>query len=629
MNENNINNNFDNNNINFIQPENIENINPNSLKKKNLSIVESFLDKCENYFLEYNEENINLINNKKISKEKNNKELRNKKKSIIDDLIRLKKRKEFNAFMKKYKKKLKYTQNLKYQLKTVFNIRSDFIIIWKFIFSLFNVFIIYLIFFKYFILELSIKPKNYIEKNINIKLTYILIQLMFTIELIISIFILIYNKCSYSSYIKLILKIYNIIPFTLSRKYFNYMIPKFFRFDLIQKLFNIIELYLKISIINNIPNYYIKIFLTYLNQLFKFLLIFGLYAHCTGCLFTYFNRIKTEKIIKNNYTSSLYYTIETFTTIGFGSFDLKKSGNESKIIVCINLFIGVNMFSMITSNLRYLIFRLIKFKREISIKKKFEFLILKSENNTQRVFPLNLEKLINANLLINRKISLKYIKNEYEKIFSLFKPEIKKDLFNNLLNYLKEEYHIFFENNETLMYKILANLKPKIFKKSQSIISYGETINKMYFLLKGKIYLLDKNGKTIFMYNKSTIFGDFEFISGFVSDFEYKVENNKSAIGFELSKEDWNSILKEEILSCKKFFKFSLNKKIKIYELKKLYSKKNNINIKNDNKKDNKNKIINKKRTIKNEINLLRFHINKLETDLIELKKNIFNVIEN
>ena len=34
MNENNINNNFDNNNINFIQPENIENINPNSLKKK-------------------------------------------------------------------------------------------------------------------------------------------------------------------------------------------------------------------------------------------------------------------------------------------------------------------------------------------------------------------------------------------------------------------------------------------------------------------------------------------------------------------------------------------------------------------------------------------------------------------
>jgi hypothetical protein len=108
MNENNINNNFDNNNINFIQPENIENINPNSLKKKNLSIVESFLDKCENYFLEYNEENINLINNKKISKEKNNKELRNKKKSIIDDLMRLKKRKEFNAFMKKYKKKLKY-----------------------------------------------------------------------------------------------------------------------------------------------------------------------------------------------------------------------------------------------------------------------------------------------------------------------------------------------------------------------------------------------------------------------------------------------------------------------------------------------------------------------------------------
>ena len=35
MNENNINNNFDNNNSNFIQPENIDNINPNSLKKKN------------------------------------------------------------------------------------------------------------------------------------------------------------------------------------------------------------------------------------------------------------------------------------------------------------------------------------------------------------------------------------------------------------------------------------------------------------------------------------------------------------------------------------------------------------------------------------------------------------------
>ena len=48
--------------------------------------------------------------------------------------------------------------------------------------------------------------------------------------------------------------------------------------------------------------------------MFKYLLIFGLYAHFMACIFC-----KLSDNHNNDYIYSLYYTIETFTTVGFGS----------------------------------------------------------------------------------------------------------------------------------------------------------------------------------------------------------------------------------------------------------------------------------------------------------------------
>ena len=122
------------------------------------------------------------------------------------------------------------------------------------------------------------------------------------------------------------------------------MMPKFIMIDLFKRVFNSVEIFILYNITHYVQNYYLKSFITYTNRMFAYLLKFGLYGHFTSCLFSYFD--------KKTYITSLYYTIETFTTIGFGDFTIKKI--ESLYIVIINLLIGINLFTVMTSNIKYL-----------------------------------------------------------------------------------------------------------------------------------------------------------------------------------------------------------------------------------------------------------------------------------
>jgi hypothetical protein len=194
-----------------------------------------------------------------------------RKRSVIKNVIQLKKNNEWDEYFKNYTKHIDDNTSLKSRFKTVFNINSDFVVIWKITFSIFVVLIIYLFFFKYMFIDL---PQD--EKMIksNVIAIYHLINLMFFFESIYSVLIIISNGGSLLSYIKLPFKFYNAIPFKLSNQNFYYILPKFIRFDLVEKIFTNVETFTNRLINTNIQNYFIKIFLTYINQMFKYLLIF-------------------------------------------------------------------------------------------------------------------------------------------------------------------------------------------------------------------------------------------------------------------------------------------------------------------------------------------------------------------
>lgn len=477
-----------------------------------------------------------------------------KKKSIIKNILQLKKTNEWNEYLETYRKNVREKHSIIHRIKTVFNINSDLIIIWKNIYSAFTICIVFLFLFKYIFITLGESDSDYVIEKRYI-FVYNIINFVFVIDFVFSLITLIFNGGSKMTIIKFPLKIYNIIPFPLSKKYIYFILPKFFRVDLFEKLFKSSETFINVNIAHYIQNYYLKIFVTYTTNMFKYLIIFYLYAHCTSCLLAYFNDLK--------YYSSLYYTIEAFTGIGFGEQKLKTI--QSILIVILDLFIGVNLFSIIIANINYLSDKLYSFNRETSFNENFEFLLFRIQKSIGKIFPIHLKQLMTSFLLFRRGLTYIDIKQEHKYLLVNCKKSVIDEIHMKLFNFLRNLYKNYFLD-EDFMNAVFENMKPKILKKNKLIIESGEKVNKLFFLLSGDVFAYDSKENPIFVINDGFIIGDYEFLTGTLSIFNYRVHPKKPAYGFTIDKNEWDDIAKKYVKSMKYFVEQSNKKRVKHIE---------------------------------------------------------------
>lgn len=420
----------------------------------------NLMSKFEKIFLKTNtDEHGHRVRAPKISPSTQRLSLYEKKRSVIKAVLNLKKNNEWNDFKSSLQKKINQEESIKDKMRYLFNINSDFVVIWKTIFSLFNVLIVFMYFFKYFFLKLMKNDKE--EPSRQEKICYYLINAMFIVEFIISLIVVVFNKGSVFTYIKLPFKLIMCIPFPLKKRYWYYILFKFLRLDLVERLFTIVETFCS-SIINNfIHNYYLKIFMTYLNQLFKYLLIFGLYAHFIGSVFSYYSTT-------TGYLKSLYFTLETFTTIGYGDVGPETEGEALNIyatfiIIIINMFIGVNLFYIITTNIKLLYLKIYGFNRDTSFQKQFDSLLFKIQKSTGRVFPRRIKESMSSYLLFRRGLCYKDLLEKYQDVFQMCRYDVKNEIRKRLFDFLVKEYAMFFKGcSEDFMYRIFENLKPKM-----------------------------------------------------------------------------------------------------------------------------------------------------------------------
>ena len=611
-------------------------------KTLNAPLIEKFMNKFlsldEDNKLKYNkkykDEDFFLIggNKKKKKKKKNIIEntdnfnessfnmntslVKHKKKSIIKRILDLNKENEWSEFLGEYKKQndeKKFTK----KLKSLFNINSDFIVIWKITFSVFYMVILYMFFFKYVLLELQDLDEDEKPKK-RILYLYRMINIMFGFDLFFTIIVVINNGGSLITFLKIPLKIYMIIPFPLKEKNIPFIIPKFCRYDLFKRVFDSIEQFIVGNITHYIENYHLRNFIIYTNRMFAYLLEFGLYAHFTCCVMSYLDDLK--------YISSLYYTIETFTTIGFGE-NSPKTVN-SLLIGILNLFIALNLFTIITCNVNYLTTKLYSFSRETSLKQKLEFLIFKMQNSTGKVFPSHLKQLMSFFILFRRGLSYHDIKSQYEPVLKVCRNKMIKEIRKSLLLFLRKEYSLCFSDCEKqFINSLLEVLKPKIFKKNKILVNYGGKVKYLYFLINGELFAYNKNGKPVYTIFNNAIFCEYEFITGTISEFKIQVHPEMPAYGFLINREDWENIAKKYVISVGLFIKASYEKrKIYLNWLDKSYENdkiKFNVNGKDiiyNNKNSNINNIINEKY---NKIKKYDNDYNKMNKRLIPaLKKN-------
>ena len=561
-------------------------------------------------------------------------------KSLVKNLIKTKRANEWNEYMDSYTKKVKESQTLRYKLKTIFHIDSDFIVIWKTTLRIFNIFVLFIFFFKFVFLHLTkIESSDSIQKRI--LLIYNMINIMFFIDLIFSVLILIFNGGSKLTYFKLPLKIYTVYPFELKSENFYYLLPKFIRVDIFQKIFSSWESFINLRVELYIHNYYLKLLITCLTQMVKYLLIFGLYAHLNCCILSYFEGI--------DYFSSLFYTIEAFTVVGFG--EQSPQEIQSIILVILNLLIGVNLFSLMSSNIKNLSDKIYSFNRDTSFNDNFEMTVFQLQKSIGKILPLKIKQKMESFLLFRRGLSFADIKEEYKNIFDVINKDIINQIHRQLFEFLKLEYqrYLFIDNKDNdFMYEIFENLKPKVFKPDNVLIKYGEKVNKLYFLLSGQIYATNYRSKPIFTMIDNSIFGDYEFITNTLSCFNIRVNPKRPAYGFVLDRDSWEKISKNHVLSANNFIEQTIIKRKKHMQWNNTNSKKlfdappnelkndqNLINNEDNNLNENENDIdtsnnINSWKDKNNllDLNNINIDIEEKKQEKIINKKNVKNVHE-
>lgn len=351
---------------------------------------------------------------------------------------------------------------------------SSYIKKWNLFFSLFVVFVVYLYFFKSFFVDLRLD----IEQNENAFLEYIyyVIDTVFTIDCINSIMKLFTNITNSERYVNIFLiiplKILMSIPFPLKNSNVILISFKFFRFDLIHTLFHIVKLKSDSIIKQYIHDIKLKIYLDFFNSLFKFLLIFILYAHFIACLNVILlsDHLKDRSCYKvsdttecrhDSYIDFLYFSFTIFTTVGYG--DILPYNRLSIVIVMINMIFGVELFGIILYYMQLLFAQLRSFKNE-ELLQKFENYISKIQINSGNVLPKYLRDAIFACYSLKMGISFQKLFINYGSLFKSCPKALSRDLKDNIFEFVDNEYSVFFKGcSKEFKYELFSRLKPKMY----------------------------------------------------------------------------------------------------------------------------------------------------------------------
>lgn len=254
-----------------------------------------------------------------------------------------------------------------------------------------------------------------------------------------------------------------------------------------------------------------------LSRALKFLLALTFLVHLTSCAwyfiaglddFNYDSWIMrgnfADRSDADNYLTSVYFTLAVLDTIGYGDI-VPKTVNERMLCIFWITF-GISFYSYTISNLT-LIFTNIK-SRQNFIEQKEEML---REFAKSFKLPKPLVKQV--------KYCVRY--NYRNNVFSWsdmdsFLKELPSKLYNKVYR------HIFRDVLECIAFfryrppdfisELMPLMKNVVVHEGYELYTYGAIARDIFFLMKGRILVKDKNDAVLLTYVKGSYFGDIEVI---------------------------------------------------------------------------------------------------------------------
>lgn len=462
--------------------------------------------------------------------------------------------------------------NFKNQLSFFFGEESKYMKIWKNIFSLFVVVVVYIYFLKALYLDYDhgkeIKIHNAYSDDITIIKVYDLINLMYIIDMILNIIHLFTLNSLLDKLVNIFLiipiKILMSIPFSIDSEHI--LIIKFIRFDSISNLVTLSKDYCRRIIEVYVHKDWMKVTMIYLNEILKYLLMCILYAHFMTCIFAAIEKDDPNFNSDTNesfYIKCLYITFSTFTNVGYG--DYTAHSNSTFFLSMINMYFGYSLFIIITYHVRMLFSQYQKYKQKQSNIKEFEDYVFNLQKSTGKILPRDLKNNIYAHILLKKAMIFPELFETYKNNFKHLRNDFRNIITESLFDFMSKEFSIFFKGcSRTFMFKVFSKLKPRIFKPGEILINKNEKVVKLYFIINGDIeilhnqYVLGNNEKNqnqipFFEIKNSTILADWNFHTGTLSEYVYKVRSGNVALGFQLNLKDFIKITEDEIESAREF----------------------------------------------------------------------------
>ncbi len=279
----------------------------------------------------------------------------------------------------------------------------------------------------------------------------------------------------------------------------------------------------------------------------KFLIIIILLLHLLACAWffsAYIDNFPEESWVvsegireaapDSQYIRSLYWTITTMTTVGFG--DITPNRTPEYIITMFVMLLGATMYAFIIGNIASLFSNLDSAK--VSFWNRIDALTLYLR---YRRIPQDLNK---------------RVRNYYEylwahhrglkegMLFDDLPGPLRLEVLLNLTKELLDKVPLFKYCSHTLRNELLTSLKPHTFAPEGYIVREGEKGNEIYFISRGKVEITSNDDKNSYgLLEDGDYFGDLSLILG-----EKRTASVKSLSYCEifiLTREDFNRIKKD------------------------------------------------------------------------------------
>ncbi len=188
------------------------------------------------------------------------------------------------------------------------------------------------------------------------------------------------------------------------------------------------------------------------------------------------------------YLSALYWTVQTFATVGYG--DLPPTNDAQTLYAIVVMILGVGMYGYVIGNIASLLANIdpVKVRHLEKMEKLTAFM------NYRNIPPEMQQRMRDYySYLWNKRLSY----DESEVIAGL-PPNLGTEISLFLKRDFIQKVPIFQGASEEFIREVALHMKPLVFLPGDYIYKTGEQGRDMYFISRGTLEALSKDGKTIY-----------------------------------------------------------------------------------------------------------------------------------